>query len=414
LGSFHPAVQFRKSLYRPDVIRRLLDAGGVEQALAAADGERRRESRPTAVEQVLPPVVRVTSPVGGPVELTGPTLAVHASAHSRSTHPVVALRLLLDGRPYEGRKGVQVVDLDAAESTDEVQRQWAVQLTPGRHTLAVQAETAASKGLSDAVEIEISYREARAPDQPRLPDLNIVAVGVSEYPGRLRLEYAAKDAQVLVRTLRQVSAPLFGNVRVRLLTNEKGTRRDILSGLTWLRREMTQRDVCVIFFSGHGAKDSAGNFYLVPVDYGDTEDLLATGVSGSQFKDALAAIPGRVLVLLDACHAGAAGGDTRKAAHGLTDDLIRDLVTDDYGVIVMCSSMGREYSMESEKHQQGYFTLALVEALTGKADYNQDGVVYLTEADAYLCDRVKELTQGQQHPVTTKPATIRSFPLGKP
>jgi hypothetical protein len=41
-------------------------------------------------------------------------------------------------------------------------------------------------------------------------------------------------------------------------------------------------------------------------------------------------------------------------------------------------------------------------------------VVYLTEADAYLCDRVKELTQGQQHPVTTKPATIRSFPLGKP
>ena len=67
----------------------------------------------------------------------------------------------------------------------------------------------------------------------------------------------------------------------------------------------------------------------------------------------MAAIPGRVLVLLDACHAGAAGGDRRKAVHVLTDDLIRDLVTDDYGVIVMCSSMGREYSMESDEHEQG-------------------------------------------------------------
>ncbi len=119
-------------------------------------------------------------------------------------------------------------------------------------------------------------------------------------------------------------------------------------------------------------------------------------------------------MLLDACHAGAAGGDRRKAVEILTDDLIRDLVTDDYGVIVMCSSMGREYSMESEEHRQGYFTVALIEALTGKADYNQDGLVYLGEVDAYLSDRVKTLTQGQQHPVTTRPATIRSFPLGKP
>lgn len=168
----------------------------------------------------------------------------------------------------------------------------------------------------------------------------------------------------------------------------------------------------IFFFSGHGAKDGAGNFYLVPID-GEPSDLLATCVSGSQFKDALAMIPGRLLVLLDACHAGAASGDRRKAVGGLTDDLIRDLVTDDYGAIVMCSSMGREFSMESQEHQQGYFTLALVEALSGKADYNHDGLVYLTEVDAYLSDRLKTLTQGQQHPVTAKPATIRSFPLSR-
>ena len=236
---------------------------------------------------------------------------------------------------------------------------------------------------------------------------------MAAYPVALRLEYAANDAKLLTDTLQQVSKSLYRNVKVRLLTDDLATRRNMLSGLSWLRREMTQRDVTVFFFSGHGAKDETGNFYLVPVD-GEPADLLATGVSGSQFKDALAAIPGRVPVLLDACHAGAAGGDRRKAVRVLTDDLIRDLVTDDYGVIVMCSSMGREYSMESEEHQQGYFTVALLEALTGKADYNKDGLVYLTEIDTYLSDRVKTLTQGQQHPVTTKPATIRSFPLSQP
>jgi uncharacterized caspase-like protein len=321
------------------------------------------------------------------------------------------LRLLLDGRPYEGSKGVQVIEVDTAGSVGEVGGQWSVQLAPGRHTVAVQAETAVSNGLSDPV--EVLYRPQRAAEPPRLPDLYVLAVGIADYPAPLRLEYSAKDAKDLASTLQQVSASLFRQVQVRLLTDKHATRQGLLSGLTWLRREMTQADVAVIFYSGHGAKDETGSFYLVPVD-GDPADLLATGVSGSQLKDALAAIPGRVLVLLDACHAGASGGDRRKAVEILTDDLIRDLVTDDYGVIVMCSSMGREYSRESAEHQQGYFTVALIEALTGKADYNKDGLVYLNEVDAYLSDRVKTLTQGQQHPVTTKPATIRSFPLGKP
>ena len=41
-------------------------------------------------------------------------------------------------------------------------------------------------------------------------------------------------------------------------------------------------------------------------------------------------------------------------------------------------------------------------------------MVYLHRLDAYVTDRVKELTKGRQHPVTAKPATLRSFPLAKP
>src|SRR4029077_15306578 len=177
-----------------------------------------------------------------------------------------------------------------------------------------------------------------------------------------------------------------------LLTDAGATRRAILAGLTWPRKQMTQRDVAVVFLSGHGQRGCEGSLYLLPVD-GDPEDLLSTAVADDQLKKALAGMPGRIVAVLDAWHAGAAGGDKRKGPNGLTDDLVRDLVTDDFGVIVMASSTGRESSLESNADRQGYFTLALVEGLGGKADLNHDGVVYLNELDAYLTDRVKALTK---------------------
>ena len=240
----------------------------------------------------------------------------------------------------------------------------------------------------------------------------MLAIGISKYPGDLRLEYAAKDAAAIARTYADKSQALFRKVEVKLLADEKATRRDILQGLTWLRKQMTQNDVAIISFAGHGAKDSDGTFYLLPVDV-DPEDLLTTGVPGDQIKRTLAGIPGKFVLLLDACHAGAVDGERRRGGESLADDLVRDLVTDDYGVVVMCSAMGREFALESPTVEHGYFTLAIVEGLNGQADYNQDRVVHLNELDLFVTDRVKVLSSGRQHPVTVKPASIRSFPLSK-
>jgi uncharacterized caspase-like protein len=125
-------------------------------------------------------------------------------------------------------------------------------------------------------------------------------------------------------------------------------------------------------------------------------------------------MPGRMIAMLDACHSGAAGETPRRRNRALADDLVRDLISEDYGIVVLSSSLGTEYSMEHPSIQHGFFTLALIEGLQGKADFNGDGLIHLTELDAYAGPRVKELTQGFQHPVMAKPATIRSFPLAKP
>jgi uncharacterized caspase-like protein len=290
----------------------------------------------------------------------------------------------------------------------EIREVWSIELEPGKHAIAVQADSLASHGTSDPV--EVTYE---APEPVQLPALYVLAVGITEYPGDLKLHYAAKDAEAIERVFREKTGPLFRTVDVKLLTDAKATRTEFLNGLTWLRKQMTQRDVGVVFFSGHGQRDSEGSLYLLPVD-ADPENLLTTAVPDDQLKKAMAGMPGRMLALLDACHAGAAGGDKRKNPNGLTDDLVRDLVTDDYGVIVMASSTGREFSLENNAERQSNFTLAIVEGLSGAADSNKDGSVYLNELDAYVTDRVKALTKGQQHPVTAKPTSVRSFPLSRP
>lgn len=407
MASYYPAAHFRKSLYRPDVVKLVMRTASVARALELADAARDKPSEPATVEKVLPPIVTITAPAGGR-RLSSAEAEVRASARSRTKHPVTALWLLLDGRPYEGQKGLRNIAREKPDGEGEVHGSWTVRLGPGKHRLAVKAETKDNEGISE--EIEVEYAEAAA-DKEELPTMYVLAAGVSEYPGTLKLKYAAKDASDFEGLLRKVCKPLFKRVEVRLLADAKATRREVLAGLTWLRKEMTQKDVAIVFFSGHGVSDADGSLYLAPVDI-DKEDLVGTGVPASELKRLLGAVPGRVVVVLDACHAGAVDGERRKGA--LTDDLVRDLVTTDYGVVVMCSSMGKEYSEESEQDKQGYFTLALLEGLAGKADNNKDGVVYLTELDDYVTQRVKELTKGRQHPVTAKPTSVRSFPLAKP
>ena len=89
---------------------------------------------------------------------------------------------------------------------------------------------------------------------------------------------------------------------------------------------------------------------------------------------------------------------------------MRDLSNDEHGVITMSSSTGREVSIENAALKHGFFTEALTEGLSGKADINNDGLVYLTELDAYLVEPCQGAVERQQHPITAKPPAFDPFP----
>ncbi|MEN8218168.1 MAG: hypothetical protein ABFS56_17715, partial [Pseudomonadota bacterium] len=59
----------------------------------------------------------------------------------------------------------------------------------------------------------------------------------------------------------------------------------------------------------------------------------------------------------------------------------------------------------------GAFTEALIEGLSGQADYTKNGAITIDELDLYLSERVKALTDGSQTPTTTKPETVQDFPI---
>src|SRR5262249_15270832 len=267
------------------------------------------------VAQVLPPAVAITSPAAADSRVNQARLEVKAVARSVGDHPVTAMRLLVDGRPYQGLRGVRAID---NPPPGEVQASWSVDLLPGKHVLAVQAESAVSKALSPPAAVTLE-----GVSEAELPNLYLLAVGISDYPGDMALKCAAADARAITKVFTEKSTGVFRKVEARLLTDREATRQGILGGLAWLQSVMTPKDVAVIFFGGRGARDPRGNFYLVPVDV-DEEDPAATCVSGDFVKRALANIPGRLVAMLDACHSGAATEVRRRERAG-ADDLVRDL-----------------------------------------------------------------------------------------
>lgn len=407
LADFAPAARFRKSLYQPQAIRAILKpADAVVTTQPAPVVKPIVPTTLKSVAEVLPPLVAITSPAQAQVTVREPTLEIRALARSGSRDPLTSMWLMMDGRPYQGQQNKRDLVRRKTE-TAEVRESWTVELTPGVHRFAVRAETASSEGLSE--EIRVEY----APEQVAKPALYVLAVGVSEYQNPdYTLKYCGADAREMAAAFEAQSKTIYREVKTQVVLDRNATRRGVIDGLNWLKRQMTQHDVGVFFFAGHGVRDDEGLFYLFPTD-GDVESLDSTGVGEDHVKRLLQSVPGRLVLMLDACHTGAFAGDNRRSLGGRTDGLLRDLVNDDYGVVVMCSSTGKQLSAESPRWKHGAFTMAALDGLSGKADTNQDGVVYLNELDLFVSERVKELTGGNQTPVTARPATVRSFPLAK-
>jgi uncharacterized caspase-like protein len=307
---------------------------------------------------------------------------------------VQKLQLLLDGRPYQGDKSL--IHFKPKEVAA-----WDVELPAGKHFLSVIVTTPIISSTTE--EIELTYA---APAVDSRPDLYVLSIGINSYPSPWTLRCAKKDAEGIEKVFKTKSKATYREVKTKLLTDKQATKEGIRAGLAWLQKSMQAYDVAVIFYAGHGMNDKEGNFYLLPADT-NFKTPEKTAVSDEEIKKRLTELPGRILVLFDACHSG--------ATRARVDRLARDLSDDDCGVVVMCAATGREEAGEDSKLGHGYFAHAIIEGLSGKADRSKkDKMIYLGHLETYVYDTVVELSKDEQHPVVGRPTSVRTFALAKP
>jgi WD40 repeat protein len=411
MASFYSASQFRKSLYRPDVIKLILKEGNLREALAAAGNSAGSPRERTEVASILPPKVSITSPTGSRYDPGREPLKVEAVARSVGGNRISAMRLLLDGRPVPN--GVKTF---SSPVLGEARAKWSVEVPPGAHQLIVKAESGASQGLSDPLDLGTPAAPAQsgvAGTVKAAATLYVLAIGINDYPEkRLKLECAAPDAEALRQAFLTYSRRLFKGVETKLLLNRQATRADIANGLKWLTGKVKSGDVAVVFYAGHGFCSKDGVFYLVPVD-ANVRDLKATGISGESLEKAIGELPCTTMLVLDACYAASIGEKKRKtrALPVESDAVLRHLIYDS-GLVVMCGSYKDQEAAEENGH--GFFTQAIVEGLSGKADKYKIGRVEIDDLQTYVKHRVRELSGNEQEPTIGIPPTVRSFPLSRP
>jgi len=165
-----------------------------------------------------------------------------------------------------------------------------------------------------------------------------------------------------------------------------------------------------IFFAGHGApeedrekveRDGVAK-YLVPVD-ADPDDLYATAFPMDELQTIFARIDAeRVIVFLDACYSGAAGGRTFAAKQMSVDEFFLERLARAKGRAILAASRPTEVALEASELGHGLFSYYLVEGLRGAADANKNGVITLQELFDYVQQQVTQQAKrlgGDQHPL---------------
>ena len=325
------------------------------------------------------------------------------------------------GRPVEGRKA------EFAET---------VELTSGKNKIEITCLN--EKGAE-------SYRALTFADynQPVKGDLYFIGFGVSTYKDpKLNLKYAHKDALDLEAIFKKMTDS-YDTVYHRAFVNEEVTVETIQQ-IRHLLANAKVDDTLVLFMAGHGVHDldkEATYYYLT---HGTSpENLSGTGASFESIEDLLTeAKPRKKLFLMDTCESGEldeSALDTYFAMAGARgfrarttrairvfgriaqknanrqflynqDRYIYNELDRRSGAIVFSSSRGGEFSYESDRVENGFFTEAVVQALTvAISDPTKSRTISTDQLRVYVSRAVSDMSAGMQHPTVDRDNIYQSL-----
>lgn len=241
------------------------------------------------------------------------------------------------------------------------------------------------------------------------PQGHALLIGVANYQQISSLPAAIlNDVNDVAATLSSPKYCAYAPANVVTLLDADATRAAVLKSPDELAARATPDDTACVFFSGHGAViGSLGNedSVLMTVD-SDLDDIEKTSISSGVLTAALAQIKAkRMLVFIDACHAGGAAiaknlnnGKGHEFKSGYTQNTFAKLAVGS-GRALMASCRADEVSAVFIGARNSVFTTVLLTGLRGAADKSASGFIKVFDLFNYVSEEVPKLIPDCQHPI---------------
>ncbi len=369
------------------------------------------EPSPANVSLARPPRLNIKGVHGGVVNTPDRTLTLAATTWSASR--VDRIRAFVDGRPV----AEELVCARDGEATLKIP------LHAGQNRVGLVAYD--SEGhASNTQDLDVVSTSVLA----EKPNLYVVSIGVSRYPNmplEQQLDFADDDARAVAESLQHQAGKdkAFAKIFTTTLLDDKVTVRSVEDAVASLR-VMRPDDLGVVFFAGHGAKLAEGKMVFMTNQASFVRASAEIhGIGWDKIHRGLSPVRGRVLMMLDACHAG----HLTTEIVAPNEELARQLTAGNRaGVFIFSAARGSQFSYEVPPRGSGsssrglelawtgqkpppmtqelagghgLFTSALLEALAGEApDVDRSGATEVGELVDYVTERVRAASNGKQTP----------------
>jgi hypothetical protein len=222
-----------------------------------------------------------------------------------------------------------------------------------------------------------------------------VLIGNSRYPDEPRLaalRCPENDVSGIQDRLTSSRSGLFDPVNVAAIVN--APNHQVLQTVERTIRKVNRNDLLLIYYSGHGQCDEAGRLHLAALNT-RLDTLGSTSVPIDQIKSYLdLAKTNRIILILDCCYSGAAGGAFMKG--GVDEELQQ--VSRGQGIYIVTASSAIQVAQEKDGDRYSLLTKHLLDGLSEKeADVDGDGFISMDELYSYVEKNVR--LEGAQQPI---------------
>lgn len=287
---------------------------------------------------------------------------------------------LIDQSGQEAPRGPGVHDIELA-------------LVPGDNFVSVEAYNLLGELRGPRAQ-QVIRLDARGTKE-RL--LHMLAVSIGQYADpTLRLAFTRADAASIASAFRRQEGRLFARVDVIDILDGKATRGELVRAFQKIAAHANPQDVFVLYVSSHGAVATCRGHseYQVVLHGASRGDICADAMSVSDLTTLVETVPAhQKLILLDTCQSGSAvDGKVLEQLRGpLRDSGLRSARA--AGVAIIAASASTQASFEAAEWRHGLFTVALLRGLEGRAAFEGDRTVSVSNLVRYVSRYVPILSE---------------------